>query len=285
MLYRTYANAIVYCTLFCWIGHAHSGEIEGFLEPYHDIEFAAPETGVLSQLHVRLGDRVKAQQLIAELDRTEQEAKLKIAVTEKAFEGAVNLATAETQLNQTMVDKIKELQSRDHASDQEVKRAVTQFNIARAKLQSANEQKELSRRQHDLALVQLNKRKLLAPISGIVTEIFRDPGEYVSFNQPSVVRIVQLDPLLVVFSVPIPQARNLAAGNDVNVTLAYPTNEVVTGEVEFVSPTPDPQSGTTSVRVRIPNPDEQISSGIRCCLQLSESPQSADQFAAASARN
>ena len=123
--------------------------------------------------------------------------------------------------------------------------------------------------EYERARLQLERSRLTSPIDGIVTRIFKNHGEFVSPNDPIVLKVVQLDPLLVVFSVPAKRGRELTMGQTVNVRLADSQN-LVQGAVEFVSPTADPQSGTTRVRVRIPNPQERLPCGALCFLVLAE---------------
>jgi len=70
-----------------------------------------------------------------------------------------------------------------------------------------------------------------------------------------------------VFSVPIAEARKLAAEEIVSVRIE-PAQQPVEGVVESVSPMADAQSGTMRVRVRIANPDECVPSGLTCHLLL-----------------
>ena len=121
--------------------------------------------------------------------------------------------------------------------------------------------------EYERAGAQLEQRRIVSPIAGIVTQIYKDEGEFVSPSDPVVVKIVQLDPLLVVFLVPVVEARELAAEASVKVRIDS-AEQPVEGVVEFVSPTADAQSGTTRVRVRIANPGEKIPSGANCHLLL-----------------
>ena len=100
-----------------------------------------------------------------------------------------------------------------------------------------------------------------------MTQRYKDEGEFVSPTDPVVMRVVQLDPLLIVFSVPVPLANQLAAKEVVRVRVES-VSEPIEGVVEFVSPNADAQSGTMRVRVRIANPGESIPSGITCHLLI-----------------
>ena len=115
----------------------------------------------------------------------------------------------------------------------------------------------------------LSDDDLRSPIDGIVTRILKDRGESVLLSDPVIVKVVQLDPLLVIFLVPADQARDLAVEQTVDVRIAD-IARTTQGEVEFVSPTTDPQSGLTRVRVRLPNPEERLPCGATCYLILAD---------------
>ena len=89
-------------------------------------------------------------------------------------------------------------------------------------------------------------------------------------------KVVQLDPLLVVFAVPADYVRQLSTGQTIELRVAS-LDEALSGEIEFVSPTADPQSGTTRVRVRVPNPQERIPCGSACRLILPDEPRPSDK--------
>ncbi|MEO8496040.1 MAG: efflux RND transporter periplasmic adaptor subunit [Planctomycetota bacterium] len=250
-----------------WASCVLASDVEGFTEPYRDIDVAASESALLENVEVREGDRVQAGQLLAQLDASVLRASLEIVKATAAAEGRLESAEAEVKMQSEIVAKLHELRERSHASRQEVERAEAQLQIAEARRKAVQEEQQVMMLECQRTRVQLEQRRLISPIDGIVTRIFKDRGEFVSLADPVVLKVVQLDPLLVVFAVPTKQGRELSAGEDVEVCFAESENRT-TGSIEFVSPTADPQSGTTRVRVRIPNPNELLPSGAPCRLVL-----------------
>jgi RND family efflux transporter MFP subunit len=116
---------------------------------------------------------------------------------------------------------------------------------------------------------QLEQKRIKSPIDGVVTRVFRDVGEFVSAADPVVVKVVQLDPLLVVFSVPTAETRDLRVGQTVPLRVGSKRAKL-NGVIEFVSPTSDAQSGTARVKVRIPNPEGRFQSGDGCWLPIDD---------------
>ena len=89
--------------LLCLAGGVHMAvarEIDGFTEPYRDIDVAAPEMGQIDRLEVREGDRVKAGQVLARLDDEVWKASLEVARAAMESAGRVEAAEAELRLCQ-----------------------------------------------------------------------------------------------------------------------------------------------------------------------------------------
>lgn len=114
---------------------------------------------------------------------------------------------------------------------------------------------------------QLEQRSIRSPISGIVSEVTKDAGEFVSPSDPVVARVVQLDPLLVVFSVPLQHRNAFHQDQTVPLQLGY-ADMTAQGTVEFVSRTTDTSNSSIRVKVRLPNPNGEYQSGERALLRL-----------------
>jgi RND family efflux transporter MFP subunit len=250
---------------------ASGAEIDGFTEPYRDIDVAAPEMGQLVSLEVCEGDRVSEGHVLARLNGEVLHATLEIAKAAMESAGRLEAAEAELRMYQDSLEKLEKLLERNHATPREVFRAQAQKDMAAARVKAAREDLTVKTLEYERACTQVEQRRVVSPIDGLVTQVYKDEGEFVSPSDPVVVRVVQLDPLLVVFSVPVAAARTLAPDEAVHVRIEA-SKQKAEGVVEFVSPTADAQSGTTRVRVRIPNPGEAISSGVTCHLQLDVDP-------------
>lgn len=247
-------------------------EIEGFTEPFADIELAASEMGILAAIDVKEGDIVEAGQLLASLDDSVLQAALNVAHASRNSRGQLKSAIADLEMRELELEKLTELRSRDHASQQEVDRVAGEVRIAAARVQAVREEIEVRNLEYERIRAQLRRRQIRSTIDGVVTDIFREQGEFVSPSQPNVVRVVQLDPLRIVFSVPIEQRSKVVAGQQVALTIGA-AGESATATVEFVSPTADASSGTFRVKVQLPNPDGQWQAGDRSVLLLDQSPE------------
>ena len=239
-------------------------DVKAFTEPYRSIEIAAPETGILSQVIVKEGDQIKAGGLLANLNEEVLAASLAVAKETTESGGAIKSARAELQMQQERFGNLQGLFDRRHASQIELDRARSQLEIAEAKVESVEDDLRVKKLEMRRIEAQLEQRRLRTPIDGVVTEIFKDEGEFVSPADPKVMTVVQLNPLRVIFSVPQEEISRLQVDDTVSVEI---NGEEVDGTVEFVSPTADAQSGTSRVKIQIDNEDLSLASGQACYLK------------------
>lgn len=241
--------------------------IEAFTEPYCDIAIAAAEMGTLSGVKVKEGDVIRSGDVVAVMSDEVLKASLEVARSSMNVEGTLQSAAADVALRQTELTKLQQLRQRDHASQQELDRVVTELTIAKARHLSVREDLEIKQLEFRRIEAQLEQRSIRSPIAGIVSEVTKDGGEFVSPSDPVVARVVQLDPLLVVFSVPLHHRNAFYQDQTVTLQLGY-ADVTAQGTVEFVSRTTDSSNSSVRVKVRLANPNGEYQSGERALLRL-----------------
>ncbi|GAA4451164.1 efflux RND transporter periplasmic adaptor subunit [Novipirellula rosea] len=257
------------CTLSSTISRA--AEAESFTEPYKRVDVPAAEIGILAEIRVTEGDEVYPTQLLAQLDDSVLKASLEVAKSAKDATGSRLGATLELESRQKQLASYKELRERGNASVRELDRSETEYQQAKSRLQSINEELEVRRLEYERVKAQIKQRRIESPISGVVVEIRKDQGEFVSPTDPVVMQIVQLDNLKAVFSVPLDAAAQMAV--DQQVTLLVGHNAVPTAAViEYVSPVADAESGSVRIKIRIPNRERQLQSGVVARWQYTDTP-------------
>jgi RND family efflux transporter MFP subunit len=243
--------------------------VDGFTEPFRTVEVATTEVGIITALNVREGDRVSRGQVVATLDDDLQLAWLSIAEKNCALRGRLASAQAEQRLRAVRLEKLEPLERAGHARPEEVERARADLAIAEAQVLAAEEDLVIRQLEYSKTAIQLERRKIQAPLDGIVASVLKEPGEFVAPTDPYVLTVVQLDRLFAVFSIPSPQAESIQVGNDCRLLLA---GQMVAGKVAQVAPLTDAESDTVRVKVRIDNAAGEYRSGQRCSLLLPEPP-------------
>jgi RND family efflux transporter MFP subunit len=189
-------------------------------------------SGLIREILVKSGDRVKQGQIIAKLDSEEQ------VITKGQAEVALKSAVEKSSL----YNNIKSSVSRMDVFDQE----IAEQN-ARLQLQAAQ--------------LSLDRRNILAPIDGIVGIMPVNIGDNVSTTTP----IVTLDDrteILVDYWVPERFANTVKVGQPVEATSVARPGQVFSGAVEAIDNRVDPASRTLRMRARIDNAADELRAGM-----------------------
>ena len=257
---------------------------EGFTEPHHDIMVAATEIGRLESLEVRVGDRVQAGQVIGQLEDGLQSAAVKIAEMQTTMTGELRAAQAEFELNQLRVNNLRRLFNESAARSTELLRAEADYKISASRQLAAEEDAKLRQLELERYRLQLERRKIRSPMSGVIAKVFHKPGEYITPSEPAVVRLLVMDKLFAVFAVPVEDVADVKPGAPVSVYLRS-LSLSLDATISSIAPVIDGESGTVQVRVSLDNASGRLLAGDRCALRLKESVKSARSTQAGLRRN
>lgn len=176
-----------------------------------EAQIPAQTGGEITDLNIKLGDRISKGTLIAKIDD-----KMK----QLAFENAKTaVAKLETDMN-----KIKNMLDRNAATDAQLRDIKFAYESAKNQLEQAKRQIEYT--------------KVTAPFGGIVTQKFVELGSYVNTGNP-ICYFVDMSILKVSLNVSENDAYQLKEGKKVRVTSSvYPTAEYE-GVISYISPKSD----------------------------------------------
>jgi HlyD family secretion protein len=149
-----------------------------------EVQVGSRASGVLQRLHVTVGDRVTAGQLLAELDPTERQARVDQAAAQLATARAtLAYATAEYERATPLVKGDVITRAEFDAVKRSFDMATAQMAETEALLRSAE--------------IELGYTRIHAPIAGVVAGVATQVGETVaaSFAAPTFVSIIDLDRL------------------------------------------------------------------------------------------
>jgi RND family efflux transporter MFP subunit len=240
---------------------------EGFTEPRHDIMVAATEIGRIESLTVEVGDHVQAGQEIGQLEDALQASSVQIAQHQASMTGELDATGAEVELHQSRTQSLRKLAADGMARPDELSRAETDLRIAIAKYAAAKEQLELRKLELERYELQLQRRKILVPMDGVISRLFHKPGEYITPGDPAVVRLLVTDKLFAVFNIPVEDTAVIHVGSSVKVHLRS-SSRTLDASVTSIAPDIDGESGTVQVRVELDNADRSLLVGDRCTLRL-----------------
>lgn len=217
-------------------------EATGSVVPVASVEVRPQLTSVVTQVHVREGQFVRAGQPLFTLDTRTDEAKVAQARAQVAKDQAA-LADAQRQLTRS-----RELLAQGFISQGAVDSAQALADT-QAALVTAD------KAALDAARVALAYGQVKAPSAGRVGMVNVYPGTSVQANTTTLLTITQLDPIDVAFSVPqrhLPDVlAALPAGAAVKASL--PDAAAFTGRLQFVDNAIDASSGSVKLKARFDN--------------------------------
>jgi len=192
--------------------------------------------GKLVARHVELGQRVKAGQLLAEIDAQDYR------LTVDAARAQMNAASTNRDLAAADYKRYKELRDKEFISSAELERRETALKAAQAQVEQA--QAQLSAQTN-----QVTYSKLIADKSGVITSIDAEAGQVVSAGMP-VVRLAQDGPRDVLFAVPEDKVLGLQKGQTLQVKF-WGSQDLHDASVYEIAASADPVTRTFGVRVAI----------------------------------
>ncbi len=253
---------------------AHRLQLYGNVD-IRQVELAFYDSGRIQKITVHEGDRVKAGQLLAELDPVRYQAELKRLQAElllqqqvvaklehgtrpqeiKAARDKVNALQARVEDARLTYERLRRMLAKKSIARQEVDDAKARYLALQNELQAAREALDLAikgPRAEDIAAaraklqakeaaVTLARRKLtdtrlIAPADGVIQDRIREPGDMTFPNAP-VLTLARTNPVWVRTYVPEPYLGKIWQGMKATITTDSFPGKKYRGWVGYISPT------------------------------------------------
>jgi RND family efflux transporter MFP subunit len=235
--------------------------LPGTIQAYAEAPIYARTSGYLKRRLVEMGARVKANQLLAEIDAPELEQQLQQA--------KADLATAEAnaRLAQITADRYQDLVNTDSVSKQDADNAVGALEARKTAVQSA--------RHNVQRLEQLQSfTRIYAPFDGIITARNTDVGALIDPGAGggparSLFNIASTDKLRVFVNVPQPYSRAAQLGLKTDLTLSEFPGRRFTGTLVRTAGAIDLSSRTLLVEIEVDNRAGELLPGAYAQVHLS----------------
>jgi RND family efflux transporter MFP subunit len=243
-----------------------AGEIllPGNIQAYLETPIYARTNGYLKKWYFDIGARVKAGQLLADIDTPEIDQEL------RQSQAAEQQAQANLDLAKITADRWVELLKSDGVSQQEVDQNVSAYKARQADLLAAEANV------HRLKDLQSFK-EVIAPFSGIVTVRSVDVGALIqNGNSVQLFRMAQTNLLRIYVGVPQVYSRSMVAGVPADLQIPEFPRRTFPGKVVRTAGSIDPASRTLLTEVQVPNPTGELLPGayatVNFHLKLVEPP-------------
>ncbi len=217
----------------------------GVLQAIRQVDVGTRVTGQLKSLKVKLGDRVHAGNLLAEIDPVLSENDLRAAQANLAnLEAQRRAAGARSRKSRLELERQKGMISSAVTSRRDLESAEAQLQADEASIASLEAQTAQARAQIEIAATNLGYTKITAPIDGEVVTVLTQEGQTVVAAQivPVILKLANLDAVTVKTQVSEADVIKVRVGQSVSFTILGDQEKRYFGKLRAIEPAPDSYS-------------------------------------------
>lgn len=214
----------------------------GTLEAMRQVSVGAQVSGQLKVLKVALGDEVRQNQLVAEIDDMTQQNEL------RTTQAALDTRRAELRARQATLRQAEQAYTRERrmlavqASSREAfDKAEAALAVARAEIAASQAQIDQAAIEVDKARVNVGYTRILSPMDGMVVAVITKEGQTVNSIQsaPTIIKVAQMDTMTVKAQISEADVTRVKPGQKVYFTILAEPDTRHYGTLRAVEPAPD----------------------------------------------
>lgn len=233
-------------------------ELPGRLEAYIRAPIYARVPGYLKSWKHDIGSRVKAGELLAEIDTPDLDQQLMQARAD------LKVAQANAKLSEITARRWQSLAGTDAVAKQDVDQRTFTYdaNIAQVKAAQANV---------DRLVAEAGFKRLIAPFDGIVTARETDIGQLINVGATGGAELFvvsETEKLRVYVNVPQNYVPSVPAGTKATIRVPEHPGKTYGGTVEASAQAVDPSSGTTLMQIIVDNSSGELMPGDYASIRL-----------------
>lgn len=238
----------------------------GYVVARREATVSSKVTGKVTEVLFEEGDKVKADQVLARLDDSDERAQLAVAQAQlDATRAAVDETRALLKQANEEFQRITNLASQHVASDSDLDKAESDARALDGRLTRQQLDIIVARRQVDLWEQQMDDYVIRAPFDGVITTKDAQPGEIISpisagggFTRTGIGTVVDMSSLEIEIDVNESYINRVQPGQVVEATLdAYPGWKIPCKVIAII-PTADREKSTVKVRIAFDHFDPRI---------------------------
>ncbi len=241
---------------------APPAELDCLVKPEMYIELSSPVDTTMKAMLVKPGDFIEIGQPLVQLESSVEGAKVKLARQKVASTSEIGRLKVQLRYTKLNNKRMIELFAKKSVSQFEKDKSDTDVALAEFELAKAKDKRKIARLDLELALIQLELKTIKSPINGVVIDSYATVGESVA-DRP-IMKLAQIDPLRVELIASTEYFGLILSGMEVEIQPERPADRTYKATVTVVDQLIDPASGTFTVRMALPNPDDQLVGGVNC---------------------
>jgi multidrug efflux system membrane fusion protein len=212
--------------------------VRGRTQALHAVDVRAELDGVVKAIHFDKGQKVRAGDVLCEIDVNDRGAKV----------AQMNAMVAQTGKE---LEVAQELFKQGFRSKTQLAQAEAAYEAAKAGAATMG--------------IQLANTKIRAPFDGYVDDRYVDVGDYMRAGDKCEM-VYAPEPFLAVGAVSEHEVGQITIGDTASATLV--TGETVQGKVRFVADRADPQTRAFRVEIELPNADNKLRDGVSADIHI-----------------
>jgi RND family efflux transporter MFP subunit len=237
-------------------------DLPGRLEAYIRAPMYARVAGYLKSWKHDIGSKVKAGELLAEIETPDLDQQLLQARAD------LNVAQANSKLSEITAKRWQSLAGTDAVAKQDVdqRNFTWDANLAQVKAAQANV---------DRLLAETGFKRLIAPFDGIVTARETDIGQLINVGATGGAElfvISETQKLRIYVNVPQTYVPSVPAGTKATIRVPEHPGKSYTGTVEASAQSVNPGSGTTLMQIIVDNAGGELMPGGYASIHLEAAP-------------
>ena len=231
-----------------FLGGENSRTFSGTARTDKIINLSFRNSGIITVLDMKLGQKVKRGQLLAKLDNVGSRLAYEQAVT------TLNSAASQMNTAKLSLNRVRSLFEKGSSS-------LSDFEAAKNSFKTAEESYKSAKRGVDIQQEQIRYGYIYAPEDGIIASIAAEVDENVQAGQAIGILNSGTD-MEISLGIPESTITGIEEGMDVEVTFASLDGEKFKAKVTEVSPAVDSNTATYPVLVTVANPSSAVRSGM-----------------------
>ena len=246
--------------------------LPGTVAPLASITINSRANGFVKKWYADIGDRVKENELLAELDTPDLDQQISQArATLAQAQANVQQAVANADFSKANLARYEQLTAQGLAAQQDLDQKRAQAKVDQASVAVANANVEAQRS----SLGQLEQQKgfarVVAPFGGTITSRTVDVGALVTGGGTgtALYTLVAVDPARVFVPVPQDVAPSLRVGAPAEVAVREYPGRKFAGTITRSAGALDAATRTMNTEVRVPNGDNALLAGMYAEVSLS----------------
>ena len=233
---------------------SENGVHPGFTKPSveHKLTFQAP--GLIREVPVKLGDRVKQDQVLASIDDEIEQKELERLKLEAESSVKIDAAKADLEAKKVVLGRKEQMFKDNVGSQSELDEARLDVVFREAQVKVAELEQSQAKIKVEQQKLKIKQLQLQTKFDGVVQVLDVHPGEMADPNKKDVIVVVKNDPLWVEVKVWNNEAAKLKLGEELQVQYEG-ENKWMPAKVIFMEPYADPQSNTRKLNLELANGD------------------------------